>query len=93
MYVNGEGVEKNLLLGHAWLEMAANQHYAPAEEALRQIDRTLTLSQAEQAREEFNRLQSEVIDKVESPFVAEEQAEAERKRKEQEQVVKIRIRR
>lgn len=76
MYVNGEGVEKNLILGHAWLEMAATQGYDAAKEVLVTLDRNMTISQTEAAREEFNKLQREVIGKVRSPFVAEEERRA-----------------
>jgi len=94
MYVNGEkGAEKNLILGHAWLEMAANQRYEPAVEALATIDRSLTLSQSETAREEFNRLQREVIDRVESPFIAEERSEMKRQEEEKNRPAKRRVRR
>ena len=93
MYVKGQGVDKNFITGHAWLEAAANQRYEPAKEAVIELDRSMTIRQAESARQEFNRIQREVINSVESPFVAEEKAEQERLEKAQEERKVVRRRR
>lgn len=92
MYVKGKGVEKNFITGHAWLEIAANQRYEPAREALMELDRNMTIRQSEEARKEFNRIQSEIINNVDSPFIAEEKAERERmeKVKEEQKIVRRR---
>ncbi len=76
-YVNGEGVERDLVQGHAWLEMAAIQNYEPAISALAQLDEDMTIRESESARNEFNRIQREVIGNLESPFVIEEQKRLE----------------
>ena len=81
MYVNGEGVERNLFLGHAWLELAASNRYDPAISALAQLDSDMTLSETENAKKEFMRLQQEVLGRVESPFVVEERLMAEEQEK------------
>lgn len=93
MYINGRGVEKNFITGHAWIEMAANQRYLAAQGALTELDQSMTIRQAESARQEFNRLQREVINNVESPFIAEERAEQERLAKVQAESKVIRRRR
>ena len=72
MYLAGSGVERSLITGHAWLEMAANQQYDPAKESLENLGRSMTLSQVEKARVEFNRIQRDIIKQVESPLVYEE---------------------
>ena len=77
MYVNGEGVERNLPLGHAWLELAANNRYEPAVSALEQLDSDMTLSEVEASKVEFVRLQQDVLGKLESPFLVEERRLAE----------------
>ena len=77
MYVNGEGVVRNLYLGHAWLEMAAGNRYEPDISALSQLDSDMTLSEIEASKKEFMRLQQEVLGKMESPFVVEERIRAE----------------
>ncbi len=71
MYLAGTGVERNLITGHAWLEMAANQQYEPAKESLEDISRSMTLGQSEKARVEFNRIQRDVVKQIESPLAAE----------------------
>ncbi len=93
MYIQGHGVEEDLIKGHAWLEMAANQRYEPAQEAMEDLDKRMTIRQSEKARQEFNRIQSEEINKVESPFIAEERAEKERLEKLQKETEKHRRRR
>lgn len=72
MYLSGTGVDRSLITGHAWLEMAANQQYDPAKESLENLGRSMTLSQVEKGRVEFNRIQREVINQLESPLVYEE---------------------
>ena len=86
MYVNGEGVERNLPLGHAWLEMASNGRYGPAVSTLSKLDTDLTLSQMEESRKEFMRLQQEVLGKVESPFVVEARIRAEQEAQQPEEI-------
>lgn len=83
MYVNGEEIERNLFLGHAWLEMAASNRYDPAISALKQLEKDMTLSEMEASKKEFMRLQQEVLDKVESPYVVEERARAEAAQKQE----------
>lgn len=83
MYLSGTGVSRSLTTAHAWLEMAANQQYAPAKESLENLGRSMTLSQVEKARVEFNRIQREVIQQVESPV------EVERRRREEEIANKV----
>lgn len=92
MYVKGRGVDKNFITGHAWLESAANQRYEPASEALIELDRTMTIRQVESARQEFNRIQREVINNVDSPFIAEERAAQAllEKKKEERKVIRRR---
>ena len=75
MYVMGRGVDEDLIQGHAWLEIAANQRHAAAQEAMTELDKKMTLRQSEKARQEFNRIQGKVINNVESPFIAEEVAQ------------------
>ena len=58
-----------------------------------ELDRSMTIRQAESARQEFNRIQREVINSVESPFIAEEKAEQERLEKAQEERKVVRRRR
>ena len=77
MYVNGEGAARNLFLGHAWLEIAATNHYEPAISALKQLEQEMTLSELEASKKEFMNLQQQVIGKVESPFVVEQRKKAE----------------
>ena len=77
-YVNAEGVERNLYLGHAWLELASMQRYAPASSALAELDGDMNLSEMEASKKEFMRLQTEVLGKLESPFIVEERIKAER---------------
>ena len=76
MYVNGEGVERNLFLGHAWLEIASVNRYDPAISALAQLDADMTLSETEASKKEFMRLQQEVLGKTESPYIVEERIRA-----------------
>lgn len=77
MYVNGEIVEPNLYLGHAWLKMAAERDYAPAIDVKQQLDNDMSRSESEAARREFLRLQTDVLEKVESPFVIEAKIQSE----------------
>ena len=77
LYTNGDGVERNLALGHAWLEMAANNRHDPAVSALAQLDADMTLSETEAAKKEFMNLQQNVLGRTESPFVVEERLMAE----------------
>ena len=93
MYINGEGVERNLPLGHAWLEMASNGRYEPAVTTLSKLDADLTLSQIEEGRKEFMRLQQEVLGKVESPFVVEARILAEQQAQQEPEETYIRRRR
>ncbi len=72
MYVSGDIVEPNLYLGHAWLKMAAERNYEPAMDVKEQLDKDMSRSESEAARKEFLKLQTEVLEKVESPFIIEE---------------------
>ena len=91
MYINETGVEKNMFLGRAWLEMAAAQRYEPALTALEQLD--MTLSEVEESRKEFMRLQQEVLGKLESPFIVEQREMEKQNAAEKEKPSRNRYRR
>lgn len=76
LYLNGTITERNVLLGHAWLKMAADQGYMPALTIKNQVDADLSRSETEAARQEFLRLQNQVMGRLESPFI-EEQRQAD----------------
>ena len=92
-YVNGEGVDRNLFLGHAWLELAAMQRYTPASSALAELDEDMNLTEMEASKKEFMRLQTEVLGKLESPFIVEERVRVEQAAKETQEVKSTRRRR
>ena len=77
MYVNEELGSGNLYLGRAWLQMAANKNYQPAISALNQLDSSMTLSEKEAANKELIRLQREIINQLESPFIEEQRQKEE----------------
>ena len=72
MYIDGVGVEKDLVTGHAWLEIAANQGDDIAKKELDKLDKIFGISQKEAARIKFNYIQKDVIDNIDSPFIAED---------------------
>ncbi len=78
MYVNGDnGLDRDLYVGRAWLELAASQRYEPANSALAQLDEKMTLSEIETSKKESMRLRQEVLEKIESPYILEERRQAE----------------
>ncbi|MBQ4472548.1 MAG: sel1 repeat family protein [Alphaproteobacteria bacterium] len=80
LYVNGERISRNRLLGHAWLTWSANQGYAPAVAAISQLKSEMTLSELDQARQEFMNIQQNILGKIPSPFEEEQRAAMERER-------------
>ena len=86
MYANGDLVSRNVALGHAWLKMAADQRYSPAEESRKQLEKDMSRSDLERARKEFLKLQQDVLGKLESPFIEEQRIQAEIDKKNQEKM-------
>lgn len=72
MYINGKEIERDPYQGYAWLKMAADKNYEPAKEVKEELDEEMSRSVADRAKNEFLRIQNEVIGKVESPFIAEQ---------------------
>ena len=78
LYANGDRISRNRLLGHAWLTWSANQNYTPAVAALNQLKGEMTLSELDQARQEFMNIQQNILNKIPSPFEEEARLAAER---------------
>ena len=86
IYINGNGVKRDLPHGYAWMEMASKQNYEPAQQALKDIGPTMILSQSEKAREEFGRIQNDIINKIESPFIVQQRIEEANKPAEEQKI-------
>ena len=68
LYTNGTGVPRDILKGYAWISFAVNQNFEPAVTAQKKLEENMTLSELDKARREMLKIQTEVIDQVESPL-------------------------
>ena len=71
MYASGNGVKKDLVTGYAWLTLAAEQRHDAANKSLQKLSKELTITQTTAAHKEINRIQQEIIGKIESPILTE----------------------
>ncbi|MDY6407868.1 MAG: tetratricopeptide repeat protein [Pseudomonadota bacterium] len=68
MYINGEGVPRDVFKGYAWISFAVNQNLQVAVDTQKKLEENMTLSDLNRARHEMVEIQRDIIGQVESPL-------------------------